>query len=668
MPQAAKKAPQPDWIPPALASLVGKPFSDPDWLFEIKWDGARTLAKICDGRSRLWSRSHREITKEYPELSGLADRIRAREAWIDGEIVALDPRGRSDFQKLQLRFGVQNPSAELQRQIPVVYYCFDLLYLDGFDLRAVPLVERKRMLREVLREDSRVRFSDHVAGKGRELFALATHRELEGIVAKKAAGPYPIGRTAAWLKIKLDQELDAVAGGWTDPRGARQYFGALLMGLYEGEKLRYIGGIGAGFDVAGQKRLWPQLQELHSAVCPFDPEPSTRERPHWIEPRMVARVKFGSWTEGRHLRQPRFLGFQPDRDPRSCAFEGQAAAPATAPRPPKSRAASKPAPGSPPDLATPAEIERELSHGSANDVFIRMGTRRLHLTNLNKIYFPEDGIAKRELLAYYNWAAPLLLPLLKDRPLVLRRYPNGIAGSAFFQKDAAPETPDWIKTVSIDSEGRGRAIRYILCNDLPTLLYLTNLGCIDHNPWSSRYNRSKHPDYAFFDLDPTPRTPFSAVVQTAKLLLAETRRFRFTPFVKTSGATGLHIYIPIQPHYTYEQVRLFLHALASAASRKHPGLITFEWNLRKREKGTVYVDIHQNSRGQSLASAYSVRAFPHAPVSTPVAEHELVPSLDPAKWNLRSLRARLERSGDLWKDFWNSRQRLENVLAHSASG
>ncbi|HWG58866.1 MAG TPA: DNA ligase D [Candidatus Acidoferrales bacterium] len=668
MPPGAKTAPLPQWIPPALATLTEGPFSDPDWLYEIKWDGVRTLARIEAGKSRLWSRSHREITREYPELGDLAAHVRAKQAWLDGEIVALDPEGRSDFQKLQLRFSVQNPPAGLLRQVPAVYYCFDLLYLDGHDLREAPLVERKRLLREVLREDSRVRFSDHVIEKGRELFEVAAQRKLEGIVAKKSHGPYPVGRTSAWLKIKLDQELDAVVGGWTDPRGTREFFGALLMGLYEGDTLRYIGGTGSGFDLNAQKRIWPRLRELHSASSPFEPAPSTRERPHWISPDLVARVKFGSWTEGRHLRQPRFLGIQNDRDPRSCTFEEQAKPPAGVPRPKRAAniARRKPSERSHTGLSTLQEIERELTEGSAEDVFIRIEDRRLHLTNLNKVYFPEDGYTKRELLSYYYRVAPVLLPLLKDRPMVLRRYPNGIQGSAFFQKDAAPQTPEWIKTAAIESENRGEPIHYILANDLATLLYLTNLGCVDHNPWASRYDNTDHPDYAFFDLDPTPGAPFSAVVKTAKLLLAAIRRFHFTPFLKTSGATGLHIYIPIEPRYTYEQVRLFVQAVASGVSRKHPGLISFEWNLQKREHGSVYVDVHQNSRGQSLASAYSVRAFPHAPVSAPLSEHELTASLDPVKWNLRSMPRRIAQAGDLWKKFWDSRQQLENVLAAGA--
>jgi len=262
MPAGARQAPMPQKIKPALASLIDKPFSDPEWLFEIKWDGVRTLTAVRDGKVQMWSRSDRDITHEYPELSDLASKIEAREAWIDGEIVVLDAEGRSDFQRLQLRFGVQKPSAKLMQEVPVVCYVFDLLYLDGYDLREVPLVERKNLLQQILREDGRVRFSDHVLEKGKELFEVATQRQLEGIVAKKIASAYPSGRTSSWLKIKLERDIDAVVGGWTDPRGGREYFGALLLGLYEGEQLQYIGGVGTGFSAAFQQKLWPQLQNL----------------------------------------------------------------------------------------------------------------------------------------------------------------------------------------------------------------------------------------------------------------------------------------------------------------------------------------------------------------------------------------------------------------------
>ena len=684
MPSGAHAIPMPHYIRPALAELAGKPFSDPEWLFEVKWDGVRTLTAVREGKVQMWSRSERDITHEYPELGAVGKSVEAREAWLDGEVVVLDSEGRSDFQRLQLRFGVQKPSARLMEQVPVVYYVFDLLYLDGQDLRDVPLEKRKDLLRQVLHDDGRIRYSDHVVEKGEELFEAATKRNLEGIVAKKISAPYPSGRSANWLKIKLEKDLDAVVGGWTDPRGSREYFGALLLGLYEGEKLQYIGSVGSGFAVDVQERLWPQLQNLRVSECPFAEEPSTREQTYWVKPELVARVRFGNWTEERHLRQPRFLGLQEDHDPKSCTFEEQTnmtakeggAASKTEGRrkvanrskkkPEKTAAAktrrTRPAPDPSAAPATDQRIEEELRSGTSDNIFVEIDGRRLHFTNLNKVYFPKDGYRKRDLLAHYLWAAPMILPFLKDRPLVLRRYPNGIEETAFFQKDAGKGTPDWVKTVSIASDSGGRAVHYIIANDRATLLYLTNLGCIDHNPWSSRYDDQEHPDYIFFDLDPSEGATFSTVIKFGKLLLETLESFEIRAFAKTSGATGFHIFIPIEPRYTFEQARLFVQAIADVVSKKHSGVLTAERTVSKRQRGSIYVDAHQNSRGQSLACAYSVRAFRHAPVSTPVRLEELRGDVKPERWNLETIRARVDKVGDLWADFWKSRQQLEALF------
>ena len=695
MPAGARAADMPHYIRPALATLIDKAFSDPDWLFEIKWDGVRTLTALRDGKVQMWSRSERDITHEYPELLQIAKNIDAREAWLDGEIVVLDNEGRSDFQRLQLRFGVQRPSTKLIEQVPVVYYVFDLLYLDGHDLRNVPLVQRKELLRQILHDDAQIRYSDHLVETGKELFQAATERNLEGIIAKKASSPYPSGRSSNWQKIKLEKDLDAVVGGWTDPRGAREYFGALLLGLYDGDGLEFIGGVGSGFAVDVQERLWPQLQNLRVSDCPFAQEPSTREQAYWVKPELVARVRFGNWTGDRHLRQPRFLGLHEDHDPKACTFDAEAnigtqatnsggnadrgnrrsrmhkkqthPKPGSKPRPPKSKHARR-SHDSTAAPTTDRQIEEELAKGTSDNIFVELDGRRLHFTNLNKIYFPKDGYRKRDLLAHNFWAAPMILPFLKDRPLVLRRYPNGIEENAFFQKDAGRDTPDWVKTVSIASDSTSRAVHYIVANDRPTLLYLTNLGCIDHNPWSSCYDDQEHPDYAFFDLDPSEGTSFATVIKFAKLLLETLENLEIKAFAKTSGATGFHIFIPLEPRYTFEQVRLFVQAIADIVARKHPGVLTSERTVSKRRRGSIYVDAHQNSRGQSLACAYSVRAFQNAPVSTPIRLEELRADLKPERWNIKTVRARVDKVGDLWANFWKSRQRLESLFNAGSAG
>jgi bifunctional non-homologous end joining protein LigD len=696
LPPGARKAPMPSKIQPALASIADKPFSSPDWIFEIKWDGVRTLANVSGNKVRLWARSGREISREYPELLNMGDALNAKEAWVDGEIVSLDAEGRSDFQQLQARMGQQKPAAQLIEQVPVYYYVFDLLYLDGHDLRGLPLIERKKLLRDVLLDDPLVRYSDHVAEKGKELYELAASRGLEGILAKKSASVYPEKRSSAWLKIKLYQDLDAVVGGWTDPRGSREHFGALLAGLYDGKKLEFIGAVGSGFGGEVQKRLWDALQQRRTAKSPFATAPDTREESHWVKPELVARIKFGGWTDGRHLRQPTFLGLQEDREAKDCTFEGQTQpvpeAAEDSPDVARAKRASKarwqalrgpkkqqgpaptPATAAPAvtaplataaDLSRDADIESELFGGTRDSVYADVDGQRLRFTNLNKIYFPGDDLTKRNLIAHYWRVAPLILPFLKDRPLVLRRYPNGINGKPFFQKDAGAGTPEWVKTVAIDSEHRGETIDYIVANDRATLLYLANLGCIDENPWSSRYTDMDHPDYVFIDLDPTEGASFTTVIKVAKIVLSLFEKVGMKVYAKTSGGRGIHIFLPLEPRYSYEQARIFVEAIASLVSQKYPGLLTQERSVRKRVKGTIHIDSHQNSRGQSLASVYSVRAYPHGPVSTPVRMKDLLSDkLQPDHWNLKNIEARLDEVGDLWADFWKNRQKLEALVEH----
>lgn len=677
-PPAAQRAPMPDWIQPALASFADRPFSDPAWLFEIKWDGARTLARVQNGKVRLWSRSQREITDEYPEISAaVPSAAGGHDVWLDGEIVTLDKEGRSDFQTLQQRFSILKPGAELTRQIPVVYYCFDLLYCDGYDLRRVPLLERKTLLKQILQQDSLIRFSDHEMGKGRELYDLALEKQLEGILGKRIDSIYPQARTTSWLKFKVIRELDAVVGGWTEPRGAREHFGALLLGLYDGKKFEFICGAGSGFSGALQRRVAAQLEALQIEKCPFATKPVTREKARWVRPELVARVKYGGWTEARHLRQPTFLGFQEDRDPKDCTFENETKEVQTtrakkvanssepiktgkSPTPEKVVSTAFPAEGA--TLKTDKDLAEELDRGSHTEVFVEIDGVSLRLTNLNKVYFPADGYTKRNLLAYYFFISPFLLPFLKDRPLVLRRYPNGIEGQAFFQKDAGKDAPEWIKTAAIQSESKSKPLKYFLANDRASLLYLTNLGCIDHNPWSSRLDDPERPDYIFFDLDPTEGTPFTTVVKLAKILAAKLEDMGMKVFLKTSGATGLHIFLPIERLYTYEQVRQFVSTIASLTMQQHPGMITLDRTVGRRPKGSIYIDAHQNSEAQSLASVYSIRAFPSAPVSTPILASELTPKLRPETWNLSSIRRRVHEKGDLWSKFWKSRQKLEPAV------
>jgi len=653
--QGARKCSMPSRVEPMLATLTDRPFSDPNWLFEIKWDGVRALARIENDALTLRSRTGVDMDKRYPELASLPDALAARQAILDGEIVALDTRGHSDFELLQERMHVRAPSESLLSRVPVVYFVFDLLYCDGYDLRETPLLDRKQLLYRLLRTSEQFRYSDHQLEHGKELFGLAEQNGLEGIVAKRADSPYVGDRSPYWVKLKITKTVDAVVGGWSAPRSAALPFGSLLLGLYQGKKLRYIGHVGSGFDAKKLKEVTSKLKELAAPACPFDTVPETNERPSWVSPVLVARVKFSGWTQEHSLRHPVFLALREDARPLDCQWENEAAPAAdpTAVRAPEFVGRV---------LNTKAQIEAELFKGGSETVTIELNGKRLRLSNLNKVYFPESGYTKRNLLAYYYRMADFVLPFLADRPLVLRRYPDGIKGQAFFQKDLREGIPEWFTTMPLDSEKRGEEIHYATANDRASLLFLTGLGCIDHNPWSSRYADLEHPDYFFFDLDPSEGTDFSVVVTIARVLHEKLEELRLASFLKTSGATGIHLYIPVEPVYTYEQLRTFAEIVARTVTAEHSNLVTNERSVARRPAGRVLIDVQQNALGRPLAAPYAVRAFPQAPVSAPLLPRELRPGLRPASLNIKTVFARLKEKGDLWGDFWERRQRLENAI------
>jgi bifunctional non-homologous end joining protein LigD len=709
--RGAVEAPMPKMpggVRATLAELKEKAFSDPNWIFEIKWDGVRALAEIKDGKTTLWARSGRDVTKEYPEFKDLAEKFRVTNAIVDGEIVTLDEDGRSNFQKLQNRLGVQNPSQKLMQSVPLDYYAFDLMYADGYDLRKAPLVERKELLRRVLTGNEKVHYSEHIEEKGEELFGAARAKGLEGIIGKIKDSTYSSTRTSSWLKLKIVQEVDAVIAGYTEGRGSRKYFGALVLGLYDGDELKFIGSVGTGFDEGTQKSIYDKLQKLRAAKSPFGKAPALREKVDWVEPELVARVKYANWTTDDHLRAPVFLSLRNDRTAKDCTFEDAKPEPVeniTRGKTPKEepiktkagntkaietaapesdesdepahdesstkKAARKANPKAQPrhsqsagaaSSKTAADAEEELRTGRSEALDVESDGQRVHLTHLNKIYFAEVGLKKRDLLAYYYRMAKYILPFLKDRPMVLRRYPDGVGGKAFFQKEAPSFLPDWIGTATVDSEERGGEMQYILANTRAALLYLTNLGCIDHNPWSSRAESQDTPDWVFFDLDPTPGTPFSDVLYIAHEIYKMLKSIRLQCFLKTSGASGFHIFIPLEAKYTYEQTRTFAEVVGRLVAAENPKLTTFERTVSKRPKGHILIDALQNAGGKPLACAYSVRAEPKASVSTPLAAEELTKKVTPETWTLQNFDERIADVGDLWKDFWKKRQTLDRAL------
>ncbi len=628
----AAKARMPAGIEPNLATLIRKPFSDPNWIFELKWDGMRLLAWVRDGKVELKARSGRTVTAQFPELAAVAERVSAREAILDGEAVVLDESGRPDFGRMQQRMNVAHPPSALVASAPVVYYLFDLLYCDGYDLRNTPLIERKRLLKRILLLEPPVRFSEHVVGNGEELFQLVRGQGLEGIVAKQAQSRYCAGRGANWLKLKITNEIDAVIGGYTAPRGSREHFGALLLGLYDDGGLRYIGSAGSGFNDRNVAELWPKLQNLVTEEMPFAARPVTRETQTWVKPELVARMKFAEWTRDRQLRAPVFLGLRPDAAARECRFESE-----------------KPV----------TDFAAAICGSKTGTLQLEVEGKPLRFANLGKVYFPEVKVTKRELLCYYARVADLILPFLRNRPLTLRRRPDGMAGEEFYQKDAE-RAPEWARTVKIESEGR--MLPHFVGGDLATLLYLTNLGCIDHNPWSSQVDKLECPDWLFIDLDPTAGTPFSTVVEVARAANDVLGEIGMKTYLKTSGSTGIHIFVPLERRYDYQQAGIFTQLVARVAGSRVEKLVTWERKVAKRPEGKVLIDYSQLSYGRTLASVYSVRPEARATVSAPIAAPELRKTLKPERFTIKTMAARLKKTGDLWSDFWQSRQPIEPAL------
>jgi bifunctional non-homologous end joining protein LigD len=546
--EGGRKSAMPSRVEPMLASIGDRAFSSPDWLFEIKWDGVRALAWIDDGSLTLRARHGADITRRYPELAGLPRSLTVSQAILDGEIVALDEHGLSNFGLLQERMHVRAPAKNLIEGVPVVFYIFDLLYCDGYDLRGSALLDRKGLLEKILHTSEHFRYADHQLEKGRELFEAAAETGLEGIVGKRVNSRYAPGRSPNWMKFKVTQTVDAVIGGWTAARTTAIPLGSLLLGLYDGKKLRFIGHVGSGFDGKKLEELAGKLDERKTATCPFATVPETNEKPFWVSPQLVAKVRFTAWTQDDVLRHPVFQGLRDDVKPEDCKWENERVTEE------KARVTAAPAPPAPqvihaPEvvgrvLKTKAQIEGELFKGREETITIELDGKRLRWSNLNKVYFPESGFTKRNLLAYYYRIADHILPFLRDRALVLRRYPDGIKGQAFFQKDMKEGLPPWFVTTPIESETKGEPLRAPTANDRASLLYLTGLGCIDENPWSNRIDDLEHPDYFFFDLDPSDGSDFSVVVTIAKALVEELSELKLASFLKTSGATGIHIYLP----------------------------------------------------------------------------------------------------------------------------
>ena len=600
-------------IKPMLCTLVDEPFNRENWLFEMKWDGYRAIGAKRDGIVQLYSRNNLDFREKFSKITkALADL--PDNTIIDGEIVAVDKDGRPHFESLQN--WKNNKEGELR------FYAFDLLWFKGHDVREATLLERKQLLRDCLKKNGPIKYSDHVVEKGTKLFTAIQKQHLEGIVAKRADSPYQTGKRGNdWLKIKTHLRQEVVIAGFTEPRGTREYLGSLLLGIYKNGELTYVGHSGGGIPDTTRKELRAQLEKIEIQSSPFLATPKPNAPTHFVKPLLVCEVSFSEWTKEGYMRHPVFEGMRPDKKP--------------------------------------ADVHKETAktNGSSKAHSKTMGD--LTLTHLDKLFWPEKRYTKGDLIAYYETISPVMLPYLKDRPQSLLRHPDGYKGGHFYQKDVTFHLPEGEKTIAIDSDAGH--VDYLVATSKQSLLLMAQLGCIEMNPWSSRVGQLDKPDWGVIDLDPEG-VQFSTVVKVAKTVHEVCEEFGISAYPKTSGKTGIHIFIPMGGEYTFEQVKNFIHLVVIEVNKRQPKLTSLERMPAKR-KHRVYLDYLQNNEGQTLAAAYSVRPTKDASVSTPLHWDEITDTLKPSDFTIKNMAERIKEVGDIWKPVLRKGVDIKKILA-----
>ena len=636
--KGARKTALPATPEPMLATAVTKPPNGSQWLYEIKWDGIRALCLIKNGALQIHSRRGNRCEKQYPEFHSLPEHVDAKAVWLDGEICVLDDKGRSRFELIQPRIAANiNAVAHLAEETPATLFLFDVLYVDGYDLRGVALEDRKQVLKNLVTATEDIRISDVFETSGDEMFEAAKRMNLEGILAKDKRSTYESGRSTRWLKVKVQNEQEFVIAGFTE--GERDYFGALILAVNEDGKFRHVGQVGTGFDQKKMKEIHERLKPLITKSNPLTGKPRIKNAT-WVKPELVCEVRFLECTKDGMLRAPVFVGLRSDKP----AFE-----------------AVREKPVDPPEAASKTRTDSLDLKG--REATVDIDGHRLKLTNLDKIFFPKDGWKKRDLLEFYDRVSPWLLSHLKDRPLSMKRYPNGIAEEYFFQKNAPSHFPEWLVLEPITEHHPPKVNQYPIANDRASLLYLVNLGCIDQNPWMSRRGTLENPDWMLLDLDPV-ETDFDHIVEAMLLVREVLSDVGLKGYPKTTGGDGMHIYVPLEPIYTYEQVRSFAEILSHLALDREPNLFTTPRSVGKRKKGRVYFDYLQIGTGKTIAAPYVVRAHDGAPVATPLDWKEVRRGLRPTDFRIDNTIERFQRVGDLFAPVLEGGQRLEKALKH----
>jgi len=661
---------------PMLATLR-REFPDDDewgegWVFEPKYDGIRIVAIVMPDAIALVSRNGIDKARQFPEITGALRELSKkakRNLVIDGEVVAVNSRGEPErFQVLQNRMHLEDERAvaELMTSSPTAFVAFDLI-ADGVE----PLVddtwdERRARLERVFRlvpPSARgvLRLSDVVYDSPAEMLREATRHGWEGIMAKRRECRYEPGRRVKhWQKIKLENQQEFVVGGYTAPRNSRKHFGALLLGYYKDGALVYAGHTGTGFSDAALDDVYRKLKAIERPTSPFSEIPQTNEHATWVAPRYVAQVRFNEWTEGGNLRHPVFLGLRDDKSPRAVVREAPALAAARARKPPRTKAPARKSTAR--GGASPAAVIAELrKNPKAANAELPVERTTIEVTNLGKMFFPAAKVTKGRLLEYYAEISPYLLPALADRPLVLKRYPNGIGAEAFYQQKAPDKVPPGVRVEEVEDEGITTQ-RRLIGGNLATLLYIVQLGAISTDPWHSRVQTIADADYSIVDLDPGPSATFKRVIQVARWVKEEMDELGLRGVAKTSGASGIHIVLPLPKGASYEISKVLAELVARRVNKKHPKETTILRAVKTRAEGAVYVDFLQNIRGKTVASVYSARAEAHASVSTPLKWTELTNDLDPRDFTVENVPKRIRRVGDLWAAAMKRPNRLPGII------
>lgn len=653
--RAAGKSPFPKDIQPMLATLVDKPLEEPGWVYELKWDGYRALSYVNNGRVDIRSRNNKSFNDTYYPIYNALQQWDVK-AVVDGEIVVADENGFADFEDLQAW------RSEADGQL--LYYIFDLLWLDGADLTSLPLTERREILRSIAPPDDGIlHVSENFDASGTELFAAAHKMGLEGIIAKKADSRYiPGTRSKEWLKIKTEKRQEAVIGGYTLNEGTNKLFSALLLGLYENGKFHFIGPVGTGFNKKMQEEILRRLKPIEVKKCPFSEVPDynkpSRFRPNppkaevtWVSPKVVVEISYRELTRDGSIRHPSFKGLRDDKKAGDVVREIPADS---------NKILRKEKTVLHKNARAPKKERRTLLNPADETQVRSVGGHELKFNNLSKVYWPKEKVTKRDMLNYYYQVAPYILPYLKDRPQTLNRFPHGINGESFYQKDVKGKVPDWMTTFPYHSEADQRDKEFLVCSDEASLLYIAALGCIEINPWSSRIQSPDNPDWCIIDLDPD-KNSFDQVIRAAQVTKDVLDNFDIPGYCKTSGSTGLHIYIPLGAKYTYEDSKEFGRKIVKLVHAELPSFTSIE-RLTEKRKGKLYLDFLQNRPQATVAGPYSLRPKPGAPVSAPLHWDEVKKGLRMQDFNIFNMMDRLKETGDLFKAVLGKGINLEKVL------